>query len=79
MDLRNWTWWPAWLPCSCGTYFLCRIHQTDTADCDCAVIEEWTTDPYETGGPTAFIDEDDMVLLQEAQAVREIEEETRTI
>ena len=76
MNLRDWKWWPAWLPCSCGTYFFCRIHQMDAVDCDCPPIEDWTTDPYETGGPTTFADEDDMVMLQEAQAARALEEET---
>jgi hypothetical protein len=43
---------PAWIPCPehCGEYW-CRIHNRHAFDCDCPCIEDWTCDPYVTGGP----------------------------
>jgi hypothetical protein len=43
--------YPAWIPCPCCVYeFLCTIHQCHTFECPCPPIEDWTVDPYETGG-----------------------------
>lgn len=40
----------AWIPClSCGEAF-CQLHDKHVADCACPPIEEWTVDPYLTGG-----------------------------
>lgn len=40
----------AWVPCECGDWY-CRIHDQHTSECACPPIEDWTTDPYQTGGP----------------------------
>ena len=42
---------PAWIPCpgGCGEFW-CTIHRMHAFECDCPPIEEWTSDPYTTGG-----------------------------
>ena len=41
---------PIWLPCICGDYW-CARHGMPAHDCACPPIEDWTADPYATGGP----------------------------
>lgn len=41
---------PAWMPCVCGEEYRCTIHGGHVAECECPPIEEWSVDPYMTGG-----------------------------
>ena len=45
--------WPAWISGTGGT-FECTIHGMAVHDCPCPPIEEWTVDPYVTGGKTVW-------------------------
>jgi hypothetical protein len=42
--------WPSWT--FQGGAFLCRLHPGELVeDCECPPIEDWTIDPYTSGGP----------------------------
>lgn len=70
--MKDWKWWPAWAPCWCGDHFWCRIHSVHAEDCGCELVEEWTIDPYEEGGPVGFVDDRDKEILEDAAEVRAI-------
>lgn len=40
---------PAWMLCLCCEDYLCTIHGTHVADCECPAIDEWENDPYLPG------------------------------
>ncbi len=47
---------PAWIPVY-GHFdgpIWCSIHDMEVCDCDCDPIEDWTVDPYVTGGVEGF-------------------------
>lgn len=44
--------YPAWVeyPHGCTEDYYCTIHNTHTDDCPCPPAEEWSVDPFVTGG-----------------------------
>lgn len=38
--------YPAWEPCCCCDEFWCNVHDCHAFECECPLIDEWTSDPY---------------------------------
>jgi hypothetical protein len=50
---------PAWLECEgCGEFY-CTLHCCHTHEngCTCPAVEDWSVDPYSTGGAALSPDE----------------------
>jgi hypothetical protein len=40
----------AWVSCPCCDEFQCTLHRMHVFDCPCPPIDQWSIDPYVTGG-----------------------------